>query len=243
MIGPNLSEWAISRKSLVVFLMLAAVIAGTLSFLRLGRAEDPVFTFRTMIVFAAWPGATLEDTLLQVTERVERKLQETRNIDRIRSYTTAGFTTMFVELKQSTPAKDVADIWYQVRKNVTDIRRTLPQGVIGPGFNDDFGDTYGTIYGFTGDGFSPRELRDYVEDIRSRLLLVTDVVMPGMSGGELAERLRASNPGLRVLFISGYMEAEEARRSIQVKGTAFLQKPFASPELARAVRSALANPV
>ena len=88
MIGPNLSEWAINRKSLVVFLMIAAVTAGTLSFLRLGRAEDPVFTFRTMVVFAAWPGATLEDTLLQVTERVERKLQETRNIDRIRSYTT-----------------------------------------------------------------------------------------------------------------------------------------------------------
>jgi multidrug efflux pump subunit AcrB len=183
-IGPNLSEWAISRKSLVVFLMLAAVAAGTLSFLRLGRAEDPVFTFRTMVVFAAWPGATLEDTLLQVTERVERKLQETRNVDRIRSYTTAGFTTMFVELKQSTPAKDVADIWYQVRKNVTDIRRTLPQGVIGPGFNDDFGDTYGTIYGFTGDGFSPRELRDYVEDIRSRLLLVPDVSKIEILGGQ-----------------------------------------------------------
>jgi multidrug efflux pump subunit AcrB len=103
-IGPNLSEWAIKRKSLIVYFMIAAVLAGTISFIRLGRAEDPVFTFRTMIVFAAWPGATIEETLLQVTERIERKLQETRHLDRVRSYTTAGVTTMFVDLQQSTPA-------------------------------------------------------------------------------------------------------------------------------------------
>ena len=175
MIGPNLSEWAIHRRSLIVFLMIGAVLAGTLAFLRLGRAEDPLFTFRTMVVFAAWPGATLEETLDQVTERIERKLQETRHLDNIRSYTTPGFTTMFVDLKGSTPPEEVPDIWYQVRKNVTDIRRTLPTGVIGPGFNDDFGDTFGIIYGFSADGFTQRELRDYVEDARSRLLLVPDV--------------------------------------------------------------------
>ena len=175
MIGPNLSEWAIHRRSLIVFLMIGAVLAGTLAFLRLGRAEDPLFTFRTMIVFAAWPGATLEETLDQITERIERKLQETRHLDNIRSYTTPGFTTMFVDLKGSTPPEEVPDIWYQVRKNVTDIRRTLPTGVIGPGFNDDFGDTFGIIYGFSADGFTQRELRDYVEDARSRLLLAPDV--------------------------------------------------------------------
>jgi multidrug efflux pump subunit AcrB len=174
-IGPNLSEWAIQRRSLIVYFMIAAVVAGTLSFIRLGRAEDPVFTIRTMVVFAAWPGATIEDTLLQVTERIERKLQETRHLDRIRSYTTAGVTTMFVELKQSTPPGEVRGIWQQVRNNVGDIRGTLPQGTIGPGFNDDFGDTYGIIYGFTADGFSHRELRNYVEDSRSRLLAVPDV--------------------------------------------------------------------
>ena len=103
MIGPNLSEWAIQRRSLIIYFMLAAIVAGTISFLRLGRAEDPVFTFRSMVVFAAWPGATLEETLLQVTERIERKLQETRHLDRVRSYTTAGVTTMFVDLQQSTP--------------------------------------------------------------------------------------------------------------------------------------------
>jgi len=174
-IGPNLSEWAIKRKSLIVYFMIAAVLAGTISFVRLGRAEDPLFTFRTMIVFAAWPGATIEETLLQVTERIERKLQETRHLDRVRSYTTAGVTTMFVDLKQSTPPKEVPDIWYQVRKNIGDIRGTLPAGVVGPGFNDDFGDTYGIIYGFTADGFTHRELRNYVEDTRSRLLAVPDV--------------------------------------------------------------------
>jgi multidrug efflux pump len=174
-IGPNLSEWAIGRRSLVVFLMIAAVVAGSLSFVRLGRGEDPAFTFRTMIVFAAWPGASLDDTLLQVTERIERKLQETRHLDRIRSFTTPGVTTMFVDLEQSTPAAAVADVWYQVRKNIGDIRGTLPAGVIGPGFNDDFGDTYGIIYGFTADGFTHRELRDYVEGVRSRLLAVPDV--------------------------------------------------------------------
>ena len=175
MIGPNLSEWAIKRRSLVIFLMLAAVIAGTLSFLRLGRAEDPVFTFRTMVVFAAWPGASQEETQLQVTERIERKLQETRHLRHVRSYTVPGFTTIFVDLLGSTPPEVVPDVWYEVRKNIGDIRLTLPQGVIGPGFNDDFGDTFGIIYGFTADGFTERELRDYVEAARSRLLLVPDV--------------------------------------------------------------------
>ena len=100
MIGPNLSEWALGKRSLVIFLMIVAVVAGTLSFLRLGRGEDPVFTFRTMIVAAGWPGATVEETLLQVTERLERKLQETNHLDTVRSYTTAGQTTIFVDLKQ-----------------------------------------------------------------------------------------------------------------------------------------------
>ncbi len=175
MIGPNLSDWALKHRSFIVFTMIAIVIAGLSSYFRLGRSEDPAFTFRTMIVQAAWPGATLDDTLTQLTERLERKLQETKGLDFLRSYTSPGLTTIFVNLKGSTSARDVPDVWYQVRKNVGDIRRTLPQGVVGPGFNDDFGDTYGLIYGFTTDGFSHRELRDYVEDMRSKLLLVKDV--------------------------------------------------------------------
>jgi multidrug efflux pump subunit AcrB len=174
-IGPNLSDWALKRRSLIVFLMIAAVIAGALSFLRLGRGEDPAFTFRTMIVAAAWPGATVEETLKQVTERLERTLQETNHLDVVRSYTTAGQTTIFVDLKQSTPPDEVPDVWYQVRKNIGDMRGTLPPGVVGPFFNDDFGDTFGIIYAFTADGFTFRELRDYVEAARSRLLQVPDV--------------------------------------------------------------------
>jgi multidrug efflux pump len=174
-IGPNLSDWALKHRSFIIFAMIAIVIAGLSSYFRLGRNEDPAFTFRTMIVQAAWPGATLDDTLTQLTERLERKLQETKGLDFLRSYTSPGLTTIFVNLKGSTTAKEVPDIWYQVRKNVGDIRRTLPQAVVGPGFNDDFGDTYGLIYAFTADGFGHRELRDYVEDMRSKLLQVPDV--------------------------------------------------------------------
>ena len=171
----NLSDWALKHRSFIVFIMIAVTLAGVVSFFSLGRAEDPPFTFRTMIVQAAWPGATMDETLQQVTERLERKLQETRGLDFLRSYTIPGRTTIFVNLKGSTKASEVPDIWYQVRKNIGDIRSTLPAGVVGPGFNDDFGDTFGLIYGFTADGFTQRELRDYVEDIRSRLLQVPDV--------------------------------------------------------------------
>jgi multidrug efflux pump subunit AcrB len=155
--------------------MLVSIAAGVSSYIRLGRNEDPAFTFRTMVVRAAWPGATLDDTLLQVTERLERKLQETPNLDNLRSFTSAGVTTIFVDLRGDTPPAEVPDTWYQVRRRVADMRATLPAGVVGPGFDDDFGDTYGIIYGFTADGFSHRELRDQVEEVRSRLLRVPDV--------------------------------------------------------------------
>ena len=128
-----------------------------------------------MVVQAEWPGATIDDTLLQVTERLERKLQEVPYLDFLRSYTKAGLTIIFVNLRGDAPPAEVPDLWYQVRKKVGDIRHTLPAGIVGPGFNDEFGDTYGIIYGFTADGFTHRELRDEVEDIRSRLLLVPDV--------------------------------------------------------------------
>ena len=171
----NLSEWALNHRSLVVYIMLIAVAAGVLSYFRLGRNEDPTFIIKTMVVKAAWPGATVEDTLNQITERLERTLEETPYLDFLRSYTTAGVTTIFVNLKGSTSASEVADTWYHVRKSIADIRHTLPAGVQGPFFNDEFGDTFGIIYGFTSDGFTRRELRDYVEDVRARLLGLPDV--------------------------------------------------------------------
>ncbi|MGL4542391.1 MAG: efflux RND transporter permease subunit, partial [Polymorphobacter sp.] len=175
MIGPNLSEWALSKRSLVLFLMILAVVAGALAFSRLGRSEDPAITVRTMVVGAAWPGATADEMMRQVTERLERTLQETANVEHVRSYTTAGQTTIFVDVKESTPPADVAEVWYQVRKSSGDTRGALPAGIVGPFFNDDFGDTFGTIYGFTTDGFSFRELRDYVEAARSKLINLPDV--------------------------------------------------------------------
>src|SRR5215467_9579564 len=137
-----------------------------------------------MVVQDGWPGATLEDTLDQVTERIEQTLKETPNLDFLRSFTRAGSTTIFVNLKGSTPPQTVPDIWYHVRKSVADMRHTLPAGVVGPGFNDEFGDTYGIIYGFTAEGFTHRELRDYVEDVRSRLLQVPDVLKIEVLGAQ-----------------------------------------------------------
>ncbi|QIB33654.1 efflux RND transporter permease subunit [Ancylobacter pratisalsi] len=171
----NLSQWAIRERSLVIFFMIVAIVAGLFSYARLGRSEDPSFIIKTMVVQAAWPGASVEDMLEQVTERIERRLQETPKLDFIRSYTRPGVTTIFVNLEGATTASEVPDLWYHVRKSVSDMRHTLPAGVIGPGFNDEFGDTFGLIYGFTADGFTHRELRDYVEEVRSKLLHVPDV--------------------------------------------------------------------
>ena len=171
----NLTEWAIRHRSLVIYFMLVVVVAGVGSYLRLGRSEDPDFTVKTMVVQVGWPGATVSDTLEQITDRLERKLQETPNLDYLKSYTTAGQATIFVYLKDSTRPAQVPDIWYQVRKKVYDIQNDMPQGIVGPGFNDEFGDTYGIVYGFTADGFTHRELRDYVDDVRKQLLELPDI--------------------------------------------------------------------
>ena len=172
---PNLSDWALRHRALVWFLMVMILAAGIFSYRHLGRNEDPAFTVKVMIVQASWPGATVEETIQEVTDRIERKLQETPGLDSILSYTTAGRTTVFVNLSGAVPAPEVAQVWYQVRKKMDDIRGTLPAGVLGPGFNDEFGDTYGIVYAFTADGFTPRQLRDYVESSRSQLLQVADV--------------------------------------------------------------------
>ena len=171
----NLSEWALEHQSLVLFFMLALFAAGLFSYFKLGQAEDPEFTFKVMVVRAFWPGASPPEMEQQVTERLEKKLQETPYLDNVRSYTRSGETTIFVVLKDSTPPKAVADVWYQVRKKIGDIRATLPEGTLGPFFNDEFGDVFGNIYAFTGDGFTYAELKDYVEDVRKEILRVPNV--------------------------------------------------------------------
>ncbi len=180
--GFNLSEWALRHRALVWFFLVIILAAGVFSYLRLGRAEDPAFTIKTMVVQVSWPGATIAETLAQVTDRVEKKLQETPGLDYLRSFTTAGKTTVFVELKGSVAPNDVADAWYQVRKKVNDIRSTLPDGIVGPFFNDEFGDTYGIVYAFTADGFTQRELRDRAEQIRARLLNLENVAKVDIFG-------------------------------------------------------------
>jgi multidrug efflux pump len=178
----NLSDWAIKHRSFVWYLMAVTVMAGMFSYWRLGRNEDPAFTVKTMVVQAQWPGATLDETIKQITDRIEKKLQETPSLDHIRSFTTAGQSTIFVSLKDATPARAVPDAWYQIRKKIRDIQPTLPQGTKGPFFDDDFGDTYAIIYGFTADGFTQRELRDRVEDVRSQLLATADVAKVDLFG-------------------------------------------------------------
>jgi multidrug efflux pump subunit AcrB len=171
----NLSEWAVNNKAIVVFLMLLCAVAGVSAYDRLGRQEDPDFSVQTMVVQVAWPGATALDTLKQVTDRLEKKLEETPNLDYLKSYTKPGQSTIFVYLKESTPKRDLADLWYQVRKKVSDVQATLPKGVIGPFFNDEFGDVFGIIYGITYDGFTPREARDFAETARAEFLRSPDV--------------------------------------------------------------------
>ena len=240
MTGPNLSEWALKHRSFTIFLMIVVTLAGLASYHRLGRNEDPAFTFRTMVVQAAWPGATLDDTLLQVTERLERKLQETRGLDFLRSYTTPGVTTIFVNLKGSTSAAEVPDVWYQVRKNIGDIRHTLPAGIVGPGFNDDFGDTFGLIYGFTADGFTHRELRDYVETVRSRLLNVPDVSKIDIIGAQDEQIfIEFSTQQLAGLGIdrAALIAAVQAQNSVTPAGSVQTSKETLSLQVSGAFRS------
>lgn len=180
----NLSEWALRHRSLLWYFMIVFSVAGLFSYLNLGREEDPAFTIKTMIISAQWPGATVEDTIKQVTERIEKKLEELPQLDYTRSMTTPGSTVIFVNLVDTTKARDVPATWVRARNLVRDIVGTLPQGVVGPQFNDNFGDVYGNIYAFTSDGFSQRELRDFVEDARSKVLTVPDVGKVDILGAE-----------------------------------------------------------
>ena len=171
----NLSDWALRHRSLVWYFMIAFMAAGLSAYLQLGRQEDPDFTIKTMVIQAQWPGASAEEMTRQVTDRIEKKLEELESLDYTKSVTVAGQTTVFVYLRDSTKASDVDPTWVRVRNMIADIKGDFPQGVIGPGFNDRFGDVFGNIYAFTGDGLSQRQLRDHVEDIRAKVLTVPNV--------------------------------------------------------------------
>jgi multidrug efflux pump len=156
----NLSEWALGHRSFILFLMFAAVIAGALAYRELGREEDPSFAVKTMVVVAVWPGATVGDTLDQVTDRIEKEIQQIDSLDYTRSYTVPGRSTVFVQFKDTTDPKKLPDLFYQVRKHINDIRAAFPETLQGISFNDEFGDVFGNVYAFTSDGLSMRQLRD-----------------------------------------------------------------------------------
>ncbi|AZE45976.1 Multidrug efflux system, inner membrane proton/drug antiporter (RND type) TriC [Pseudomonas chlororaphis] len=178
----NLSEWAIKHQSFVWYLMFVALLMGVFSYMNLGREEDPSFTIKTMVIQTRWPGATQEETLKQVTDRIEKKLEELDSLDYVKSYTRPGESTVFVYLRDTTSAKDIPEIWYQVRKKINDIRGDFPQGLQGPGFNDEFGDVFGSVYAFTADGLSMRQLRDYVEQVRAEVREVPNLGKVEMVG-------------------------------------------------------------
>jgi multidrug efflux pump subunit AcrB len=168
----NLSRWALEHIPLTRYLIAMLLIGGILSYANLGQDEDPPFTFRAMVVRAVWPGASAVQMAEQVTDKLERKLQETPYIDKIQSYSKPGETIIILQLRESTPPKETAASWYQVRKKIADIASSLPPGVLGPFFNDEFGDTYGSIFALSGDGFSYAEVKHYADFVRQQLLRV-----------------------------------------------------------------------
>ncbi|MRW91948.1 MMPL family transporter [Duganella sp. FT80W] len=181
--GFNLSRWALEHIPLTRYLIAVLLLGGVLSYMNLGQDEDPPFTFRAMVVQAQWPGATALQMAEQVTDKLEKKLQETPGVDEISSYSKPGQTVIILKLRESTPPKSVADAWYQVRKKIGDIKGTLPSGVQGPYFNDEFGDTYGSIFALSGDGFTYAEMKDYADFVRQQLLgvpLVSKVELFGV---------------------------------------------------------------
>ena len=173
--GFNLSRWALEHIPLTRYLIVALLLGGIFSYARLGQDEDPPFTFRAMVVRAVWPGATALQMADQVTDKLEKKLQEVPHIDKIRSYSKPGETLIILQLRESTPPKDTAQSWYQARKKIGDIKGSLPAGVVGPFFNDEFGDTYGSIFALSGDGFTYEQVKEYADFVRQQFLHIPTV--------------------------------------------------------------------
>ena len=182
--GFNISRWALEHPALTRYLLLVFLVLGFAAYFQLGQDEDPPFTFRAMALRVFWPGATAQQVAEQVTDKLERTLQEVPYADKIRSYSKPGEALIIFQVKDSSPPKEMAQIWYTVRKKIGDMRATLPAGVLGPFFNDEFGDVYGTIYALSADGFSYQELKDHADRVRQRLLKVKDVNKVAVFGAQ-----------------------------------------------------------
>ena len=217
----NVSRWALQHPDLTRYLMIVLMLLGLAAYFQLGQDEDPPFTFRAMVVQAYWPGASAKDVAEQVTDKIERTLQEVPYSDKIRSYTKPGESLTILQLADNSPPHEVANSWYQARKKIGDMRATLPQGAVGPFFNDEFGDVYGSIFALSADGFSDEELRVRAEDIRSQLLRVHDVAKVQLFGVqsqkvwvELSQK-RAAEMGVDV---SGVISQLNAQNAVQGSG-------------------------
>ena len=232
----NLSDWALKHPALVLYAMLVLTLIGAMSYSRLGQSEDPPFTFKVMVIRSSWPGASAQEVEQQVTDKLEKKLQEVPWLDNLRSYSRPGESLIFLVAKDSAPATEIPNIWYQTRKKVGDIRHTLPDGVEGPTFNDEFGDVYGNLYALVGDGYEYAELKRQADAVRAELLRVADVAKIdffgeqkqrvyidlsnaklatiGIDVGTLMATLRAQN----LVASSGNFDASEERVRIAVSG-------------------------
>ncbi len=178
----NLSQWALRNRSLVLYAMILLGIIGAVAYTRLGQSEDPPFTFKVMVVRTLWPGATAEEVASQVTEKIEKKLMQTGQYEFIRSYSRAGESQILYVAPDGMDSRHIPDLWYQVRKRTTDIRHELPPGILGPFFNDEFGDTFGNIYALTGEGFDYAVMKDYAERLQLELQRVPDVAKVDLVG-------------------------------------------------------------
>jgi multidrug efflux pump subunit AcrB len=178
----NLSKWAIDHPALTRYLMVVLMVLGIAAYFQLGQDEDPPFTFRAMVVRTYWPGATAQQVAEQVTDKIERTLQEVPFTDKIRSYSKPGESQIIFQIKDSSKPSDVANVWYSVRKKIGDIRYTLPVGVQGPFFNDEFGDVFGVIYALDAPGFTSAEVKKFADEVRQQLLRVPDVAKVELFG-------------------------------------------------------------
>ncbi|NMG48718.1 AcrB/AcrD/AcrF family protein [Azoarcus communis] len=212
----NISAWGLAHPSIVMYFLIALTLIGLFSYTRLGQSEDPPFTFKVMVVRAEWPGASADEMARQVTDRIEKKLQEVAQVDFVRSYSKPGEALIFFLAKDSTPAHQMDDVWYQVRKKVGDMAGTLPDGVRGPYFNDEFGDTYGNIFALLGDGVPHAELKRQADAIRGELLRVPDVAKVAFFG-EQPQRVyielsnsKLATLGLNIADIAGALASQNS---------------------------------
>lgn len=220
----NLSEWALANRPLVLFAMLAFALIGAWSYKHLGQSEDPPFTFKAMVVRTLWPGATAEQVSRQVTEPIEKALMNTGEYEFIRSYSRPGESQVIFMARDSLRSRQIPDLWYQVRKRVGDIRATLPREIVGPFFNDEFGDTYGNIYALTGKGFDYAVMRDYADRIQLELQRVPDVGKIDLVGLQDEKVwIELSNTRLATLGVSMQQVQQALADQNAITGTSFFE--------------------